>query len=99
MEKISPIKQFCDKESGYLWNELAGAIGLSGTRYRLLERGAFENLPRTLTDLADEVGGPGRGAKLAMDYAIFRDSLSDEERAELEAELYPAGCRAYGMCP
>ena len=98
MGKISPIKQFCDKESGFLWNELAGYVGLSSKRFKILEQGGYENLPPALLEFADEIRGPGGGARLAMDYAAFRDSLSDEERAELEAELYPGG-RWAGMVP
>ncbi len=93
----SPITQFC-RETDLLPNELAGKILLSNVRYKLLEEGAFDGIPSTLQEFADEVRGPGGADRLEADYKAFRAGLDSDTRAELERQLYPAG-RAYGMCP
>jgi len=94
----SPITRFCDEESRRCWYELAGEISLSNTRYKLLEAGAFDVIPNTLRQLADQYRGEGGADKLEAEYQAFRRSLPPETRQELEQKLYPAG-RMYGACP
>lgn len=91
MEKISPITAFCNEKIGFMAHELAGYVGLSSKRFRILEQGGYENLPPALLEFADEIRGPGGGAKLAADYQAFRDSLDEETKQDLENQLFPAG--------
>jgi len=92
----SPITQFLTEKTGFMAHELAGYVGLSSKRFKILEAGGYENLPPALLEFADEIRGPGGGAKLAADYQAFRDSLDEETKQDLENQLFPGG-RVYGM--
>lgn len=94
----NPITAFA-KEANFLPNELAGYLCMSGTRFKLLEKGAFDRIPKHLHELAEEVRGEGGGDRLEAEYDAFKaETLTFDERMELQQELYPAG-RVHGMCP